>query len=124
MNIFRLFSYSAVSLMAISAFHAQAAVRLTALQIISTDANGKIQGVGAHRFKTVNHGGHPGIFLIKGDNIEGDFINGPKTANNNIDIPLSAGTYTYTIFAEKSNSYTWSYYTLNAYFDLSNAAQV
>lgn len=30
----------------------QGAVKLTALTINSTDSNGKIQGVGAHRFKT------------------------------------------------------------------------
>ena len=35
-----------------SAFSAQAAVNLTALQIISGDSNGKIQGTGAHRFMT------------------------------------------------------------------------
>lgn len=36
----------------LAASTAQAAVKLTALNIISTDAAGKIQGVGAHRFKT------------------------------------------------------------------------
>ena len=41
-----------------------AAVKLTALQIISTETNGKIQGVGAHRFKTANHGGQPAIFVV------------------------------------------------------------
>jgi hypothetical protein len=35
------------------------------MQIISTEANGNIQGVGAHRFKTTQHGGHPAIFLVK-----------------------------------------------------------
>jgi len=102
----------------------QAAVKLSALQIISTDANGKIQGVGAHRFKTAQHGGHPCIFLVKGSDPSGAIINGPNTAKNGIDIPMTAGTHTYTILAEKTNSYTWTNYSIQFYFDLSNNPQI
>ena len=113
-----------LTLAALSSFNAQAAVKLTALQIISSDANGKIQGVGAHRFKTTQHGGQPCIFVVKGDNLDGDIVNGPKTAQNDIELPLSVGTHTYTVFAEKSNSYTWTNYTMQFYFDLSNTPQI
>lgn len=101
-----------------------AAVKLTALQITSTDVDGKIQGVGAHRFKTTQQGGQPTIFLVKGDDIEGEIFNGPKAADANIDLALNAGTHTYTIYTEKLNSYDWTYYTINFYFDKSNAPQV
>jgi len=124
MNLFRNLSYFAVSLIAFTTSQAQAAVRLTAMQIISTDQAGKIQGVGAHRFKTTNHGGQPCIFLVRGDDLDGAIINGPTAAQNGIDIPLSAGTYTFTILAEKYNSYTWAYYTLNLNFDLGLAPQI
>lgn len=110
------------TLLAIPSAHA--AVKLTALTISSTDANGKIQGVGAHRFKTAQHGGHPAIFLIKGSDTAGAIINGPNTAKNGIDIPLTAGTHTYTILAEKSNSYSWSNYAIQFFFDLSNNPQI
>jgi hypothetical protein len=86
------------------AFHAAAAVKLTAIQIISTDAAGKIQGVGAHRFKTTKHGGQPAIFVIDGDDIDAPILNGPDLDHNGVDITLSAGTHTYTIYAEKYNS--------------------
>src|SRR5947209_6893276 len=99
MKLFRTILYSsflAANLIALTTSQAQAAVRLTAMQIISTDQSGKIQGVGAHRFKTTNHGGQPCIFLVRGDDLDGAIINGPATAQNGIDIPLSAGTYTFT----------------------------
>ena len=96
---------------ALGIFQAQAAVKLTAVQIISTDANGKIQGVGAHRFKTTLHGGQPCIFLVKGNDLNGEIINGPNAAKNGIDIPLSAGTHAYTIYVEKYNTYSWTNYT-------------
>ena len=102
----------------------QGAVKLTALTINSTDANGKIQGVGAHRFKTTQHGGQPAIFLIKGSDTQGAIINGPNTAKNGIDIPLTAGTHTYTILAEKANSYNWTNYSIQFFFDLANAPQI
>ena len=102
----------------------QGAVKLTALTINSGDVNGKIQGVGAHRFKTTQHGGQPAIFLVKGSDTEGPIINGPNTAKNGIDIPLTAGTHTYTILAEKANSYNWSNYSIQFFFDLANAPQI
>jgi uncharacterized protein (TIGR03437 family) len=113
-----------ISLVALSAFNAQAAVKLTALQIISTDTNGKIQGVGAHRFKTTLHGGQPCIFLVKGDDPDGPIINGPGPAQNGIDLSLNAGRHTYTVFAEKYNSSTWTNYTMQFHFDLSMSAQI
>lgn len=103
---------------------AHAAVKLTALTINSTDANGKIQGVGAHRFKTTQHGGQPAIFLIPGDDSTAAIINGPNTAKNNIDIPLTAGTHTYTILAESANSYKWTNYSIQFFFDLAQAPQI
>jgi uncharacterized protein (TIGR03437 family) len=101
-----------------------ASVKLTALQIISTDANGKIQGVGAHRFRTANHGGHPCIFLVKGQDPEGEIFNGPNSTKNGINLSVPAGTHTYTIYAEKSNSYTWANYSINFFFDLSITPQI
>jgi len=74
--------------------------------------------------QNTQHGGHPAIFLIKGSDLEGAIINGPNTAKNGIDIPLTAGTHTYTILAEKANSYNWTNYTMQFFFDLSNTAQV
>jgi len=110
--------------LALGSFQTQAAVKLTAVQIVSTDANGKIQGVGAHRFRTTLHGGHPGVFLIKGNDRNGDIVNGPNLAKNGIDIPLSAGTHTYTIYVEKNNSYLWTNYSMQFFFDLANAPQI
>jgi uncharacterized protein (TIGR03437 family) len=108
----------------VSAFQAQAAVKLTAMQIISVDAAGKIQGVGAHRFKTTQHGGQPCIFLVEGDNLDAPIINGPDAAHNGLDLTLSAGTHTYTIYAEKYNSYSWTNYSVHLYFDLAQAPQI
>jgi uncharacterized protein (TIGR03437 family) len=113
-----------LTLAAVSSLNAHAAVKLTALQIISSDANGKIQGVGAHRFKTTQHGGQPCIFVVKGDDLDGAIINGPGPSKNDIELSLGVGTHTYTVFAEKSNSYTWTNYTMQFYFDLSNNPQI
>ena len=85
MNNFR-FSLLTLTLAAVSSLQVQAAVKLTALQIISTDANGKIQGVGAHHFKTTLHGGQPCLFLVKGDNLDGAIINGPGPTQNGIEL--------------------------------------
>src|SRR5688572_20904551 len=93
--------FSILTLAALNTLSAEAAVKLTAMQIISTEANGKIQGVGAHRFKTTQHGGHPAIFLVKGDKLDDPILNGPDTRNNGIELDLDAGTHTYTIYAEK-----------------------
>ena len=120
----RRISTLAVALAALSAIPAHAAVKLTAMQIISVDPNGKIQGVGAHRFKTTQHGGQPCIFLVDGDNLDGPIMNGPDAAHNGLDVTLSAGTHTYTIYAEKYNSSTWTNYSVHLYFDLAQAPQV
>src|SRR5215471_14462157 len=117
-------SLLALGLVALGASQAQAAVKLTAMQVISVDANGKIQGVGAHRFKTTQHGGQPCIFVIDSDNLDAPIINGPDAAHNGLDLTLSAGRHTYSIYAEKYNSYTWTNYTIHLYFDLSNAPQI
>jgi len=90
----------------------------------STDAAGKIQGVGAHRFRTAQYGGHPSIFLVRGSDLTGAIINGPNAAKNGIDIPLAAGTYTYTILIEKINSYSWNNYTIQFFFDFSNSPRI
>jgi uncharacterized protein (TIGR03437 family) len=110
--------------LALGALQANAAVKLTAMQIISVEANGKIQGVGAHRFKTAQHGGQPCIFLVEGDSLDAAILNGPDTRNNGIELNLSAGTHTYTIYAEKSNSYTWTNYTVHLFFDLAQQPQI
>ena len=114
----------ALGLVALSAVPGQTAVKLTAMQIISADTDGKIQGVGAHRFKTTQHGGQPCIFIVDGADLDAPIINGPDAAHNGIDITLSAGTHTYTIYAEKYNSATWTNYTVHLYFDLAQAPQV
>ena len=114
----------ALGLAALIGVQARAAVKLTAMQIISTDSSGKIQGVGAHRFKTTQHGGQPCIFIVDGDDIDASIINGPDAAHNGVDIALSAGTHTYTIYAERYNSYTWTNYSVHLYFDLAQAPQV
>ena len=103
---------------------AWSAVRLTAMQIVSTDTAGKIQGVGAHRFRTTLHGGQPAIFLVKGEELDGAIVNGSETADNDIALPMTVGTHTYTIFAERANSYTWTNYTLQLFFDQSRSAQI
>lgn len=123
MNIIRNAAF-ALALGTLGAASSFAAVKLTALQITSTDAEGKIQGVGAHRFKTTQQGGHPTIFLVKGDDIDGEIINGPKASDANINLDLPVGTHTYTIYTEKLNSYDWNHYTINFYFDRANAPQV
>ena len=117
-------SLLALGLAALSGIEGQAAVKLTAMQIISADTTGKIQGVGAHRFKTTQHGGQPCIFLVDSDDLDAPIINGPDAAHNGLDLTLSAGTHTYTIYAEKYNSYTWTNYTVHLYFDLAQAPQV
>lgn len=114
----------ALAVATLGAFPAQAAVKLTAMQIISVEANGKIQGVGAHRFKTTQHGGHPAIFLIEGPKLDDPIFNGPDTRSNDIERTLSAGTHTFTIYAEKANSYTWTNYTVHLFFDLAQQPQI
>ncbi len=118
-NIFLTFG-----LMAIGVIPTEAAVKITALQMISTDANGKIQGVGAHRFKTANHGGQPCLFVMEGDDLNGNIINGPGAAQNGVNLNLAVGTHTYTIYAENANAYSWNNYTLDLHFDNSNSPQV
>ncbi len=117
------FDYFFLCLM-MAAVPAWSAVKLTAIQVVSTDAAGKIPGVGGHRFRTTLHGGHPGIFLVKGEELDGAILNGPKTANNDIASPMTVGTHTYTMLAERSNSYTWTNYTLQLFFDQSRSAQI
>src|SRR5215471_1831455 len=117
-------SLLALGLVALGASQAQAAVKLTAMQVISVDANGKIQGVGAHRFKTTQHGGQPCIFVVESDDLDAPIVNGPDAVHNGLDLTLSAGTHTYTIYAEKYNSYTWTNYSVQLYFDLAQAPQV
>jgi uncharacterized protein (TIGR03437 family) len=92
--------------------------------MISTDEAGKIQGVGAHRFKTTNHGGQPCLYVIQSEDLNGAFINTPCPGRNGVNIPLSVGTHKYTIYAQNANSYSWNNYVLNLHFDNSNAAQV
>ncbi|MEP7366001.1 MAG: IPT/TIG domain-containing protein [Acidobacteriota bacterium] len=99
-------------------------MKLTALQITSTDVDGKIQGVGAHRFKTQQQGGHASIFVVDGEDLDGAFINGPKYTDAALNVDLSAGTHTYSLYMERLNSYDWSYYTINFYFDKANAPQI
>lgn len=99
---------------------AQAEPKLTGIYITSTDNTGKLQGVGAHHFKTFNHGGQPAIFLVKGDDVNGTIINGPDTAHNSIVESLPVGRHTYTILAEKYNSYSWTQYAINFFFDFQN----
>ena len=117
-------TFLVLGLAAVGAVQTEAAVKITALQMISTDENGKIQGVGAHRFKTTNHGGQPCLYLIEGDNLNGTISNGPGAAQNGVNLTLSVGTHTYTIYAENANAYSWNNYTLNLHFDNSNSAQV
>jgi uncharacterized protein (TIGR03437 family) len=88
------------------------------------DTAGKIQGAGAHRFKTTQHGGQPCIFLVEGSDPDAPILNGPDAAHNGLDIALSAGTHTYTIYAEKYNSYTWTNYSIHLHFDLAQAPQI
>lgn len=123
MNISRI-TLLTLGLTLLSSASADAAVRITALQVISTEANGKISSYGAHRFKTVNHGGQPCLYVIQGDNLDGEFINPGKFQQNGVNINLSVGTHTYTVYAENSNSYTWAHYTLNLHFDAANAPQI
>ena len=117
-------TFLALGLAALGAVQAEAAVKITAIQMISTDADGKIQGVGAHRFKTTNHGGQPCLYVIDGDNLNGTIINGPGPTQNGVNMTLSVGTHTYTLYAENANAYSWNNYTLNLHFDNSNSAQV
>jgi uncharacterized protein (TIGR03437 family) len=117
-------TFLALGLAALGVLQAEAAVKITAIQLISTDADGKIQGVGAHRFKTTNHGGQPCLYVIDGDNLNGTIINGPGPAQNGVNLTLSVGTHTYTLYAENANAYSWNNYTLNLHFDNSNSAQV
>jgi hypothetical protein len=74
-----------LGLLAAAASDARAAVKLTAMQIVSTETNGKIQGVGAHRFKTTQHGGQPCIFVVEGDDLDAPILNGPDPAHNGLD---------------------------------------
>src|SRR3982751_3229794 len=109
---------------ALCAFNASAAVNITALQMISTDDSGKIQGVGAHRFRTANHGGQPCLYVVESDDLNGPIVNAPCPAQNGVNLKLSVGTHTYTLYAENSNAYAWNNYTLNLHFDNANAAQI
>ncbi len=102
---------------ALAAVAAQAEPKLTGVYITSTDASGKLQGVGAHHFKTFDHGGQPSVWLIEGDDVNAPIINGPDQAHNSIVRSLPVGTHTYTILAEKYNTSSWTQYALNLYFD-------
>ncbi len=113
-----------ISMMAAMALVAQAEPKLTGIYMTSTDNAGKLQGVGAHHFKTFNHGGHASIFLVEGENLDGPIINGPNTAANSIVRSLPVGRHTYTMFIERLNSYSWTNYALNLFFDFSNDPQI
>ena len=118
MKINQLTRFFAMALAFALAAHAE--TKLTGIHITSTDSAGKLQSVGAHHFKTFNHGGQPALFLVEGDKLDGAIFNGPTYAQNGINRSLPVGTHTFTIFAEKSNSYTWNTYALNLFFDYSN----
>jgi uncharacterized protein (TIGR03437 family) len=122
LNLYK--TFLAVNVLAFGAIQAEAAVKITALQMISTDAGGKIQGVGAHRFKTTNHGGQPCLYVVEGEDLNGQIINGPGPAQNGVNLTLSVGTHTYTVYAENANSYSWNNYTLNVHFENASAAQI
>ena len=118
MNINPLTKVSAMALAIALAAHAEP--KLTGIHITSTDSAGKLQSVGAHHFKTFNHGGQPALFVVEGDKLDGAIVNGPTFAQTGINRSLPVGTHTFTIFAEKLNSYTWNTYALNLFFDNSN----
>lgn len=98
--------------------------KLTGVYITSTDSAGRLQGVGAHHFKTFNHGGQPAVFLVAGDDLNAPIFNGPTLDLNAVNRSLPVGTHTFTIFAEKSNSHSWTDYALNLYFDFGNDPRV
>jgi hypothetical protein len=81
-------------------------------------------GVGAHIFKTTQQGGQPCIFLIDGENLDSLILNGPDAAHNGLDLTVSAGTHTFTIYAERYNSHTWTNYSIHLFFDLADAPQI
>jgi uncharacterized protein (TIGR03437 family) len=122
MKLNKLIQIAAVALAGAIAAHGEP--KLTGVYITSTDNAGKLQGVGAHHFKTFDHGGQPGIFLVQGEDLNGPIINGPNLAQNPIAKSLTVGTHTFTIFADKANSYNWNYYALNLYFDFNNDPQI
>lgn len=103
---------------------AQAEPKLTGIYMTSTDNAGKLQGVGAHHFKTFNHGGHASIFLVEGSDPNGPIVNGPNTAANSIVRSLPVGTHTYTMLVQRLNSYSWTQYALNLYFDFQNEPSI
>src|SRR5215218_6470988 len=100
LNLYK--TFIAVNVLAFGVIQAEAAVKITALQMISTDAGGKIQRVGAHRFKTTNHGGQPCLYVVEGEDLNGQIINGPGPAQNGVNLTLSVGTHTYTVYAENA----------------------
>ncbi len=51
-------------------------------------------------------------------------MNGPKTADNKIVLPMTVGTHTCAVFVERANSYSWTNYTLQLFFDQSRSAQI
>jgi uncharacterized protein (TIGR03437 family) len=61
---------------------------------------------------------------VDGDDADAAIINGPDAAHNGLDVTLSSGTHTYTIYAEKYNSSIWTNYSVHLYFDLAQAPQV
>jgi uncharacterized protein (TIGR03437 family) len=97
---------------------ASAATNLTGLQIISTDANGNsdVQSPQAWNTRTTN--GRSKVWLVKGSDLEKPFLNGPTNADAALNIPMTSGTYTYSIFAEPINAVLKPHYSLNFFFDL------
>jgi uncharacterized protein (TIGR03437 family) len=95
----------------------KAATTLTGLQVISTDPSGNADLQSPQAWNTRNTSGRTKLWIINGD-IDKPFLNGPTHLEAGIDIPMTSGTYTYSLFAEPINTVLKPHYSLSFFFNL------
>jgi uncharacterized protein (TIGR03437 family) len=96
---------------------AQAGVTLTGIKIMSADASGNVTPSAAHLWNTEGTSGNYKVWVIKGDDLEGAFLNGPTHLDAPLNIPMTGGTHTFTLFAD-GYSNLMTHYNLSLFFDL------
>ncbi len=93
---------------------AYASTTLSGLKLFSTDATGRDSGIGSQVWATPSGGGPSKLWVIRGTPDDA-FLNGPSNAAAAINIPLTNGRHTFTIYgapgAEKD------FFGLNLFFN-------
>ncbi len=101
-----------------------AATNLTGLQIFSTDANGNSDLQAPHAWNTGNTNQRGKVWLVRGTELDKTFLNGPTNVDGPINIPMTSGTYTYSLYTEPFNAVLKPHYSLNFFFNLESTPSI